>query len=314
MLLGSLLVLVACADRPQQHWQLADGGLYSGAIMPNGSNVAIGSIFHGGSLWHIERFAREYDWNLDVDRQVGRYSVFTDMAFSGDGERVASVQGRRVVTWSASRGAAMDFFAAPAEIRSVAMNHTGDRILLGLSDGTVAVFASGSGAMIQRLDGHQGAVHAAALSANGEIALTGGDDNQAILWQINDGRILQRQPHAYRVRTVALSASGTYAFSAAQGDDGWVWNTTNGNTVRTIPAGNRGLSVVRFVDGDQMMLVGDRRHYVTLWQLSDVTRIGHWRLPGDGLYDRSSNVVLDVRWRNGEVLALSSNGKLALLQ
>lgn len=314
VLLASVLLLVGCADTPQQQWQLADGGLYSGAIAPDGQSAAIGSIFHGGSLWRIAEFTRDFDWNLDVDRQIGNYSAFTDMAFSGDGERVASVQGRRVVSWSASRGAALDFFEAPAVIRSIAMNHTGDRLLLGLEDGTVAVFASGTGSMVQRLDGHQGPVHAAFLSANGEFALTGGDDQQAILWQVSTGRILQRVQHEHRVRTVALSGNGSYALSAAQGDDGWVWDTGNGRVVRTIPARGRVLSAARFIDNDRALLVGDRRHYVSQWQLTDVSRSGYWRLDGVGLYARTSNVVLDVRRVDGGVLALSSNGKLALLQ
>lgn len=314
VLLASVLFVAGCADTPQQQWQLADGGLYSGAISPDGESAAVGSIFHGGSLWRIPEFTRDFDWNLDVDRQSGNYSAFTDMVFSGNGERVASVQGRRVVSWSAARGAALDFFEAPADIRSIAMDHSGERLLLGLEDGTVAVFAGGTGTMVQRLDGHRGPVHAAFLSANGEFALTGGDDRQAILWQVSNGRVLQRVQHEHRVRTVALSVSGSYALSAAQGVDGRVWDASNGQVVRIIPAGGRVMSAARFVDNDRALLVGDRRHYVSQWQLTDVSRSGHWRLAGDGLYDRGSNVVLDVRRVDGQVFALSSNGKLALLQ
>lgn len=310
-----IVVLVAgCADRPQNSWELARGGLYSGAISPDGNRAATGSVFHGGALWYLPDFTRTYDWNLDTDRQFDEYSVFTDTVFSGDGQRVATAQSRRLVIWSVARGTALAFYETPAAIRSVDMDQAGRRVLLGLEDGTAAVFDVDTGATIQRLDGHQGAVHAAALSDDGLRALTGGDDRRAIFWSVDDGIMLQHRNHGNQVRTVALSRSGVYALSAAHGEDGLIWNTGNGNTVRTVPTQRRVLSSARFAQNDNLLIVGDRRHYVTVWQLQDMQRQARWRLPGEGLYSRTSNVVLDVRWVNGMVYALSSNGKLALFQ
>ncbi|MCH8553477.1 MAG: hypothetical protein LAT62_16185, partial [Natronospirillum sp.] len=209
---------------------------------------------------------------------------------------------------------ALGFYETPAAIRSVALDHAGRRVLLGLEDGTAAIFDVDSGDTIQRLDGHQGAVHAAVLSADGRRAVTGGDDRRAIFWSVDEGVMLQHRSHGNQVRTVALSQSGTYALSAAHGEDGLVWNTGNGNTVRTVPTQRRVLSTARFAQNDNLLITGDRRHYVTVWRLQDMQRQARWRLPGEGLYSRTSNVVLDVRWVNGAVYALSSNGKLALFQ
>lgn len=313
ILLVSLLVS-ACADRPETTWTLASGGLYSGAIGPTGDFAATGSVFHGGALWHLPDFTRRFDWNLDTDRQLDSYTVFTDTQFSGNGQRVVSVQARRLVVWSVTDGRALAFYETPASIRASALDHDGRRVLLGLEDGTVAVFDVDSGTIVQRLDGHQGAVHAARLSNDGRTAVTGGDDRRAILWSVDEGVVLQHRLHGNQVRSVALSAGGTYAFSVAAGEDGQVWNTRNGNQVRTVPASRRALSTARFADNDNLLVVGDRRHYVATWSLQNMERTGFWRLPGDGLYARTSNVILDVRWVSGNVYALSSNGKLALLR
>ncbi|TGG91369.1 hypothetical protein E4656_16760 [Natronospirillum operosum] len=314
LVLSGMLMLAACTDRPAQTWSLATGGLYAGAIGPSGQHVAVGSIFHGGSLWQMPDYERLFDWNLDADRQLGDYSAFTAIAISDDGQRVATVQGRQVVIWSATEGNALTYFEAPAMIRSVALDQTGSRFVLGLEEGTVAVFNAASGEVVQRLVGHRGGVHSVALSGDGRRVLSGGDDRRAIYWSADDGLILQHRRHDNQVRTVALSASGVYAFSAAQGDDGKVWNTATGNVVRVIPGRQRVLSTARFVHNDNELLVGDRRHGVSRWHLQAMERRGHWRLGSQGLYARESHVILDLRPYQGGVLALSSNGKLALLQ
>lgn len=315
--LPALLVaglLAACADAPQQTWRLAEGGLYSGSIGPDGVRVATGSVFHGGALWHMPTFERQFDWNLDTDRQLDSYSVFTSMAFSGDGRRVATVQARRLVVWSATEGTALGFYETPASIRAVALNQDGRSVVLGLEDGTVAVFDVDTGETIQRLDGHQGAVHSVSLSADGRVALSGADDRRAILWRVPEGEIAQYRLHENQVRAVALSQSGIYAFSAAHGGDGEVWNTNTGRVVREVPARGRPFSVARFAANDNRLVVGDRRHYVSVWQLDNMTRQSFWRLPEDGLFARSSHVILDVKAVDSAVYALSSSGKLALLR
>lgn len=308
------LFLVACADSPQETWKLSEGGLYSGSIGPVGTRVATGSVFHGGALWYMPSFERQFDWNLDTDRQLGSYSVFTSIDFSGDGSRVATVQARRLVVWSATEGEALAFYETPAPIRAVALNQNGRLVVLGLEDGTVAVFDVDTGETIQRMDGHQGAVHSVSLSADGSVALSGADDRRAILWRVEEGEVAQFRLHDNQVRTVALSQSGVYAFSAAHGGDGEIWNTNTGRVVRDVPAHGRAFSVARFTANDNRLLVGDRRHYVSVWRLEDMTRLSFWRLPEEGLFARTSHVILDVRAADSGVYALSSSGKLALLQ
>ncbi|MCH8552561.1 MAG: hypothetical protein LAT62_11530 [Natronospirillum sp.] len=315
ILLACLLWLSACADRPSESWTLAQGGLYAGAISAAGDRVAVGTIFHGGSLWQIPEYERLFDWNLDADRNLDDYSAFTAIAFAGNGSRVATVQGRQVVIWSADQGRADMFYEAPAMIRSVALNQDGSRFVLGLEEGTAAVFSTETGDVIQRLIGHRGGIHSVALAPDGRHVLTGGDDRRVIYWAVDEGLIRAHRRHDNQVRTVALSDSGVYAFSAAQGSDGEVWNTANGNVVRIIPAAQRVISVARFTDNDSLLIVGDRRHGVSQWHLQTLQRRGHWRLASPGLYARESNVILDVRpLPQGGVLALSSSGKLALLQ
>lgn len=313
-LAASGLLLAACADSPSARIIVAERGLYSGAVSPDGRYAAVGSLIHGGSLWRLSDGERLYDWNLRADRQIDSFTVFTDMAFSGNGQRVASARERELVVWSVNDGSSLNFFEAPSVIRSVALDQRGNRMLLGLQDGTAAVFNVSSGELVQRLSGHRGAVQTAQLSADGRFAVTGSDDLTAIFWAVDDGVARQRFQHDNLVRSVALSANGTYALSAAHGENAQVWRTRDGQTVRTLGTARSVVSVARFVGSDKRVLIGDRRNGVRLFDLESQRQLRAWNLGNRGLYARESQVVLDVQWAGDQAVALSSGGILAILR
>lgn len=315
--IGMLLaawVLTGCADSPERSWRLAERGLYAGAISPDGQFAAVGSVIHGGSLWNIPSFARLYNWNLDTNIDGEPFSVFSSIVFSGDGQRVVTIQGRLLVLWSVQSGQAIFFYEAPDLIRSAALDQQGLNLLLGLEDGTAALFDMVSGQILARLRGHAAPIHGVALSADARRAVTGSDDGTALFWHLPEGRATHRIQHTSQVRTVALSQSGVYAFSVAQRGEGQVWNTNTGQVVRRLPLQRDSVSTARFVNNDAMLLTGDRLRKVLLWQLTDSSVQRRWRLESEGLYTRTSASILDVRWVQGRVLALSSDGRLALLQ
>ncbi len=310
----AVLLLSACADSPSVRITVAERGVYSGAVAPDGRYAAVGSLLHGGSLWRIGDRERLYDWNLRADRQIDSFTVFTTMAFSGNGQRVASARERELVVWSVDSGSSLSFFEAPAVIRSVAMDQRGERMLLGLEDGTAAVFNVSSGELVRRLSGHRGAVQTARLSADGRFAITGSDDLTAIYWSVEEGVARQRFQHENLVRSVALSANGTYALSAAHGENAQVWRTRDGQAVRSLGTARSVVSVARFVDADSRVLIGDRRNGVRLYDLESQRQLRSWSIGNRGLYARESQVILDVQWTGNQALALSSGGTLAILQ
>jgi WD40 repeat protein len=92
----------------------------------------------------------------------------------------------------------------------------------------------------QVFQGHAGPVNAIALSANGAIAVSGGEDRTLRVWDIRTGRCLHvLQGHLRPVGTVAVSDDGATAVSADRPSDeehGWlrVWDLTAGRCVREI--------------------------------------------------------------------------------
>ncbi|MFC3851887.1 WD40 repeat domain-containing protein [Salinispirillum marinum] len=308
------VALLGCDRGPERILELAEGGIYAGALSPDAQTATIGSVLHGGSLWNVPDHARLFNWNLDSDIDAGQFSIFTTVAYSSNGQRVLTAQGRTFVVWSSTTGQAIFFYEAPDNIRSAALDDEGLNVLLGLEDGSAALFSLVTGQIIVRLRGHQGPIYSLALAADGRRAVTGSDDNTAILWDLPSGMPLHRITHDNQVRTVALSASGVYAFSVGQRSEGLVWNTTSGQIVRRLPMNRDSMTVARFVDNDAMLLTGDRVRKVILWQLTDSSKQRQWRLKGEGLYTRSSGEIMDIRRVAGGALVLGADGRISLLQ
>ena len=75
---------------------------------------------------------------------------------------------------------------------------------------------------------HDGAVNTVALSQNGELAITGSDDQNASLWRLNNGELVHSWRHKTKIATVALSSNGKYAITNPALGQTKVWNTTTG--------------------------------------------------------------------------------------
>jgi len=102
----------------------------------------------------------------------------------------------------------------------------GKSALTGFFDGTIILWDIETGAEIRRFSGHapgnynptgvvtHSGVNDIALSQDGLMALSGGDDGLVILWDVNTGKEIHRfEGHSGAVRTVAISPDSLTAIS-----------------------------------------------------------------------------------------------------
>ena len=101
----------------------------------------------------------------------------------------------------------------------------GGRLLCGGASRIVYVYSSSSGRLLQRLIGHRGVVLSVAISGDGSLAVSGGEDGSAILWDVESGRRLQTMSSpSGRVLSVDISADGKIVAKGTDDGKAEVWD------------------------------------------------------------------------------------------
>ncbi|MBO4271819.1 pentapeptide repeat-containing protein [Microbispora triticiradicis] len=135
---------------------------------------------------------------------------------------------------------------------------SGDILVAGTADGTLAVWDTRAGHPIRSFAGHTGRIHAVAIDPVHPHVATGGGDGNIRIWNVATGapiRMLDDQ--TLPVSAVAYSPDGT---SLATG--GWdgpvrVWDTTSGAMTRDFTAPGPVHGVTYSPDGTCLVVVGD---------------------------------------------------------
>ncbi|MGD9648651.1 MAG: WD40 repeat domain-containing protein [Pirellulales bacterium] len=109
---------------------------------------------------------------------------------------------------------------------------------------------------------YKSVVTAVAMSPDGNLLASAGDDHLIGLWDVGTGRLVRKLPsHEGWIRGLSFRPDGEHLASA--GDDGRVviWNVATGQMVRTIAnAGEAAFDVAYSPDGSQLAAIGYSEH------------------------------------------------------
>ncbi len=97
-----------------------------------------------------------------------------------------------------------------AEVTDVALSADGALLVSASRDGTLRVWRTADGELIQELSGHSDVVHSVDISADGSLIVSGSDDRTAGLWRVADGALVRsvRNELLGRVLKVTFSPDG----------------------------------------------------------------------------------------------------------
>ncbi len=271
-------------------------------LSADGARLLTGSSARGIQLWDVgngEQLARDSSGDpiLDVaflgDAVVAAFGQFNNLS-SGRAEvwepatgsrrvlehddQVSAVAvdpaGTRIATashdgfarlWDAASGALLASLDHGSRVTAVRFGAQGRRLATADWDGAVRIY---------RLDGaggplaHGPGVYVGGVAAWGDLALTGGTDGEARLWDLRSRTLLRRFRCGADVNDVAFDGAGRLATGD---DDGWakIWQTGNAEAPVAQLLHDSAVRAVCFSRDGRRLLTGTGDGALCLWELAE---------------------------------------------
>jgi hypothetical protein len=197
-----------------------------------------------------------------------------------------------------------------SHIRDIAISNGGDYLLIGKSNGTVIHFAVDTGRRLEFL-GHKEKINSVDMLPNGRVAISGGNDFTAYVWDTQSGQVVYQFNHSSRVSKVALDAKARYAFSADSMKDAYIWDLTTGKRISRLQGTKRHevFSTVRFSPDGKTLITGAATRKVSIWDISTGKRLSHWFVKPKEAKRPTGAVVYSIAFGdNNDLLTISSSG------
>ncbi len=205
----------------------------------------------------------------EVQRLVGHKGAVVGVACPAANQTAFSAGADRIVrVWDLGGGKELRRWGPiTPDITCLAVSPNGQLVLT--AQGVSVRVWDATGRELAKFTGHTNAVRAVALTPDGRLALSGGDDRTLRLWEVATGRDVGRLTgHKGQVTSVALSPDGRLAVSADRDHSLRLWDTSRRRELRSFN-GPRGpiLSVALAPDG-KTILTGHFDTTVRLWEIA----------------------------------------------
>lgn len=292
-------MLVACTGEKTavQQWQHSQHGSYAAAFSPDRRFVLVGDTDAAAKLWELETDQIKYSWQ---NRQ-GEAATTTDVAFSPDGSVAATCESNTIVLWNLADGKPISRLQFPVTVKDMDLSAGGDYILLALQDRT-AVYFDVQANRVRQIFEHDGApvnspvnqlINTVALSPDGSMALTGGDDQTARLWELETGEQLQQWKHGSAVNLVSFNPQGDYVVTSAGNDQTRLWGLPSARQIAVLntspipvdgpwadfPVFKTTATAIGYSKDNQYIVTGHPDQQICSWRARDGSNIDCWQAP-----------------------------------
>jgi WD40 repeat protein len=292
-------LLVACtSERPAlKEWQHSHLGSYAAAFSPDKRYVLVGDTDMPAKLWDIEAGKIQFSWQ-NLPDEAG---TTTDVAFSSDGTVAATCESNTVVLWNVADGKPISRLQFPVNIKDMAVADRGEYVLLALQDRTAVYFDVIANRVVQIFE-HEGSpvnspikqlINTVALSPDGRMALTGGDDQTARLWDLSSGQQLQQWKHGSVVSLVSFNPQGDYVLTSAGNDQTRLWALPSGQQIAVLntspvdvdtvwgnlPVFKTTTTAVGYSADNRFIVTGHPNQEICTWRAKDGENLDCWQSP-----------------------------------
>ncbi|EPE06576.1 wd-repeat protein [Ophiostoma piceae UAMH 11346] len=222
--------------------------------------------------WLIKKPVMEADWNACLQTLEGHHGYVRSVAFSADGNYIASASDDETVKiWGTTSGACIQTLEGHhSSVRSVAFSADGNYIASASYDKTVKVWETTSGACIQTLEGYNDSVTSVAFSADGNYLASVSNDKTVKIWDTMSGAYRQTILEGYNdsVRSVAFSADGKYVASALKDKTVKIWDITSGACCQTLQGHSSLVRLVAFSADNNYIASVSGENTIKIWDIT----------------------------------------------
>jgi len=206
--------------------------------------------------------------SLQGRRLEGHDDAVLAASFSPDQKLIVTASRDRTArTWDARTGLAQHTFEeGHSFLASTAVFFDqGRKLLTAAVDNTARVWDVATGTQLARLD-KTGRAAAAAVSHHEQWLVTGGNKNEAQLFEIATGKLVKSFPnHKAEVSAVAFSPDDKFLLTGDGKGNGVLWDIATGAAVQTLKGHTGRLTEVAFFDGGKMILTASSDKTVGQW-------------------------------------------------
>ncbi|HCM47992.1 MAG TPA: hypothetical protein DIS98_10985 [Colwellia sp.] len=306
-----LTTLAACkpiTQEPIKRWQQSTQGAYAGHISSDAKFSVVSSIHHGLSVWDLTKNKRLYNWSQEQNTSD---NLVLSIDISDNASHVLTANKDNFALWNLQSGKSEGYWKVrESHIRDIAISNGGDYLLIGKSNGTVVHVTVDTGRRLEFL-GHKEKINSVDMLPNGRVAISGGNDFTAYVWDTQSGQVVYQFNHSSRVSKVALDAKARYAFSADSMKDAYIWDLTTGKRISRLQGTKRHevFSTVRFSSDGKTLITGAATRKVSIWDISTGKRLSHWFVTPKEAKRPTGAVVYSIAFGdNNDLLTISSSG------
>ena len=233
---------------------------------PDGKILASGGDDNGIRIWDVGTGKQK---NILVGHTYRRGFTFVrSVAFSSDGQILASASGREVYLWDVSTGEHQSTINGHlGEVWSVQFSPDGKTIATGSSDKTVRLWDLATGEQKAAFDKHPGMVRSVSFSPDGRTIVCGSELYLSV-WDVETGNqkaILKE--HQGSVRSVSFSPDGKIIATGSSDRTARLWDIGTEQSIGTFIGHIDDVNSINFSPDGKTLASGSNDGTILLWDL-----------------------------------------------